>query len=100
MPASAPAPIGTSEPLVLNDVCTRTKEPIFKQVSVPGTYQNPAPYRLQTFTYSTGLALTGRSAACAPATATSPAAELRRTRCIIFIFAPPPVTPEVAPLSD
>src|SRR5215471_3224441 len=59
-------------------VWTRTYEPIFKHVSVPGTYQKPAPYRLQTFTYSTGLAFTGRSAACAPATATRPAAEPRR----------------------
>src|ERR1041385_8898458 len=75
MPASAPAPIGTSEPLVLNAVWTRTNEPIFKHVSVPGTYQKPAPYRLQTLTYSTGFALPGRSAACAPATATRPAAE-------------------------
>src|ERR1043165_4831259 len=88
MPASAPAPIGTSEPLVLNDVWTRTKEPIFRQVSVPGTYQKPAPYRLQTFTYSTGLAFTGRSAACAPATATRPAAEPRRRLFTIFILNP------------
>src|SRR5215475_10897630 len=86
MPASAPAPIGTSEPLVLNDVCTRTNEPIFKHVSVPGTYQKPAPYRLQTLTYSTGLALTGRSAACAPATATRPAAEPRRRLFTIFML--------------
>src|SRR6185437_2166446 len=35
------------------------------QVSVPGMYQNPAPYREQILTYSTALALTGRSAACA-----------------------------------
>src|SRR5438552_6387903 len=40
---------------------------------------------LQTFTYSTGLALTGRSAACAPATATTPAAEPRRRLFTIFI---------------
>src|SRR5215468_11390791 len=86
MPASVPEPIATSELLVLNDVCTRTKEPIFKQVSVPGTYQKPAPYRLQIFTYWTGLALTGRSAACAPATATSPAAEPRRRLFTIFIL--------------
>src|ERR1043166_6780303 len=85
MPASAPAPIGTSEPLVLNDVCTRTNEPIFKHVSVPGTYQKPAPYRLQTFTYSTGLALTGRSAACAPDIATRPAAVPRRRPFIAVI---------------
>ena len=86
-PASAlPAPIGTSLPLVLNDVWTRTNEPIFKHVSVPGTYQKPAPYRLQTFTYSTGLAFTGRSAACAPATATRPAAEPRRRLFTIFML--------------
>src|ERR1043165_6534262 len=85
MPASAPAPIGTSEPLVLNAVWTRTNEPIFKHVSVPGTYQKPAPYRLQTLTYSPGLALPGRSAACAPATATRPAAEPRRRLFTIFI---------------
>src|SRR5947209_5600684 len=40
---------------------------------------------LHTFTYSTGLALTGRSAACAPATATRPAAEPRRRLFTIFI---------------
>src|SRR5689334_13664793 len=80
-----PAPVGTSLPVVLNDVCVRTNEPIFKHVSVPGTYQKPAPYRLQTFTYSTGLAFTGRSAACAPATATRPAAEPRRRLFTIFI---------------
>src|ERR1044072_6630485 len=40
---------------------------------------------LQTFTYSTGLAFTGRSAACAPATATRPAAEPRRRVFTIFI---------------
>src|SRR5689334_18831723 len=40
---------------------------------------------LQTFTYSTGLAFTGRSAACAPATATRPAAEPRRRLFTIFI---------------
>src|SRR5262245_15960331 len=89
MPASAPAPIGTSEPLVLNDVCTRTNEPIFRHVSVPGTYQKPAPYRLQTFTYSTGLAFTGRSAACAPDTATRPAAEPRSSVLVSFIWNPP-----------
>src|SRR5262249_44704104 len=63
-------------------------EPIFKHVSVPGTYQKPAPYRLQTFTYSTGLALTGRSAACAPATATRPAAEPRSRLLTIRIDEP------------
>src|SRR5437588_8664541 len=81
----APAPIGVSLLSLFQDVWTRTNEPIFKHVSVPGTYQNPAPYRLQTFTYSTGLALTGRSAACAPATATRPAAEPRRRLFTIFI---------------
>src|SRR6266566_79050 len=40
---------------------------------------------LQIFTYSTGLALTGRSAACAPATATRPAAPPRRSVFTIFI---------------
>src|ERR1700674_2241356 len=40
---------------------------------------------LQTFTYSTGLALTGRSAACAPATATRPAAPPRSRLFTIFI---------------
>src|ERR1700753_2543800 len=47
------------------------------QVSVPGIYQNPAPYREQTFTYSTALALTGRSAACAPLMPTRTADEPR-----------------------
>src|SRR3569833_1484298 len=45
------------------------------QVSVPGMYQNPAPYSEQIFTYPTALAFTGRSAACAPPTAIRPAAE-------------------------
>src|SRR5690242_17189013 len=84
-----PMPFGMSLPVLLNDVCTRTNEPIFKHVSVPGTYQKPAPYRLQTFTYSTGLAFTGRSAACAPATATRPAAEPRRRLLTIRIDDPP-----------
>src|SRR5215475_15271919 len=47
------------------------------QVSVPGIYQKPAPYREQILTYSTALALTGRSAACAPLIATRAAAEPR-----------------------
>jgi hypothetical protein len=38
-------------------------------------YQNPAPYREQILTYSTALAFTGRSAACAPPMASKPAAE-------------------------
>jgi hypothetical protein len=67
-------PFGTSLVVLFQDVWTRTNEPIFKHVSVPGTYQKPAPYRLQTFTYSTGLAFTGRSAACAPPAATRTAA--------------------------
>ena len=82
----APTPIGMSLPSVSHDVWTRTNEPIFKHVSVPGTYQKPAPYRLQTFTYSTGLAFTGRSAACAPTTATRPAAEPRRRLFTIFML--------------
>src|SRR5262245_40298240 len=41
---------------------------------------------LQIFTYWTGLAFTGRSAACAPATATRPAAEPRRRLFTIFIL--------------
>src|SRR5262252_9334831 len=85
-PASLlPPPIGMLLVLLLKVVWTRTNEPIFKHVSVPGTYQKPAPYRLQTFTYSTGLAFTGRSAACAPATATRPAALPRRRLFTIFI---------------
>src|SRR6266849_1787886 len=63
-----------------------TKAPILMQVSVPGTYQKPAPYRLQTLTYSTGLAFTARSAACAPATATRPAADPRSRLLTIFIL--------------
>src|ERR1043165_8796448 len=43
---------------------------------------------LQTFTYSTGLAFTGRSAACAPATATRPAAGPRRRLFTTFIATP------------
>src|SRR4029077_14104227 len=56
------------------------------QVSVPGMYQNPAPYREQTLTYSTALAFTGRSAACAPPPATKAAAEPRTRLLIIFIL--------------
>src|SRR5262249_50848391 len=56
------------------------------QVSVPGIYQNPAPYREQTFTYSTALAFTGRSAACAPPMATRAAAEPRTRLLTIFMF--------------
>src|SRR5262245_45920649 len=88
-----PAPLGTSLVVLLNVVWTRTNEPIFRQVSVPGTYQKPAPYRLQILTYSTGLALTGRSAACAPATATRLAALPRRRLFTIFI-----VTSKVCPV--
>src|ERR1051325_2307900 len=90
-----PMPFGTSLPVLLNDVCTRTNEPIFKQVSVPGTYQKPAPYRLQTFTYSTGLVFTGRSAACAPLAATRTAALPRRNLRIC----PTPRFYRVAPIS-
>src|SRR5713226_7960106 len=56
------------------------------QVSVPGIKKNPAPYREQTFTYSTALALTGRSAACAPLMAIRPAAEPRTRLLIIFML--------------
>src|SRR6185437_6397879 len=58
-------------------------------VSVPGIYQNPAPYREQTLTYSTALAFTGRSAACAPPMATTAAAEPRTRLLIIFMLKPP-----------
>src|ERR1700752_4800998 len=54
-------------------------------VSVPGMYQKPAPYSKQTFTYSTALAFTGRSAACAPPTASKAAAEPRTRLLTIFI---------------
>src|SRR5215469_1199875 len=59
------------------------------QVSVPGIYQNPAPYSEQTLTYSTALAFTGRSAACAPPMATMAAAEPRTRLLIIFMLKPP-----------
>src|ERR1700738_4369711 len=55
------------------------------QVSVPGIYQKPAPYSEQTLTYSTALALTGRSAACAPLMAISPAADPKKRLLIIFM---------------
>src|SRR5712671_5120328 len=55
------------------------------QVSVPGIYQKPAPYREQIFTYSTALALTGRSAACAPPMARRPAVE-PRIRLLTFFM--------------
>ena len=51
----------------------------FTQVSEPGRVQPVMPPTLQTLTYSTGAAfLVGRSAACALATATMPAAEPSR----------------------
>jgi hypothetical protein len=56
------------------------------QVSVPGMYQNPAPYREQILTYSTALAFTGRSAACAPPMAIRPAAEPRIRLLTIFML--------------
>src|SRR3954465_4421612 len=56
------------------------------QVSVPGIYQNPAPYREQILTYSTALAFTGRSAACAPLMAIQPAAEPRTRLFTIFML--------------
>src|SRR4030081_3572506 len=56
------------------------------QVSVPGIYQKPAPYREQILTYSTALALTGRSAACAPLMARRPAAEPRIRLLTIFML--------------
>src|ERR1700723_215060 len=56
------------------------------QVSVPGIYQKPAPYREQILTYSTALALTGRSAACAPLMASKPAAEPRIRLLTIFML--------------
>src|SRR6185437_535485 len=55
------------------------------QVSVPGMYQKPAPYSEQTLTYSTALAFTGRSAACAPPTASKAAAEPSTRLLTIFI---------------
>src|SRR5262249_51098098 len=101
-PASLlPPPIGMLLVLLLKVVWTRTNEPIFKHVSVAGTYQKPAPYRLQTFTYSTGLAFRGRSAACAAPTATNPAAEPRRSLFIVFIEAPCcPLSPPPCPTPD
>src|SRR5436190_10054351 len=48
-------------------------------------YQNPAPYSEQILTYSTALAFTGRSAACAPPTASRAAAEPRTRLLIIFM---------------
>src|SRR5262249_38322300 len=84
-PPVLPLPSGAPPPVALYSTSIFVKAPTLMQVSVPGTYQKPAPYRLQTFTYSTGLALTGRSAACAPATATRPAAEPRRRLFTIFI---------------
>src|ERR1700739_3527600 len=56
------------------------------QVSVPGIYQNPAPYSEQTLTYSTALAFTGRSAACAPPMASKAAAEPRTRLLTIFML--------------
>src|SRR3954465_14373066 len=55
------------------------------QVSVPGMSKKPAPYSEQIRTYSIALALTGRSAACAPLTASSAAAEPRMKLLIVVI---------------
>src|SRR5437762_11544761 len=55
------------------------------QVSVPGMKKKPAPYSEQTLTYSTAVALTGRSAACAPLRAIKPAAELRMSVRAVII---------------
>src|SRR6476660_10034786 len=57
------------------------------QVSVPGMYQNPAPYREQILTYSTALAFTGRSAAPAPPATSRLVAEPRITLFIKFMKA-------------
>src|ERR1700730_12312413 len=55
------------------------------QVSVPGMKKNSAPYSEQILTYSTALALTGRSAACALLMATRLAAEQRiRVRAVFM----------------
>src|SRR4030081_830604 len=56
------------------------------QVSVPGIYQKPAPYREQILTYSTALALTGRSAAWAPLMAMRPAVEPKTRLVTIFML--------------
>src|SRR3979411_2767529 len=56
------------------------------QVSGPGMEKKPAPYREQILTYSTALALTGRSAACAPPMARRPAAEPRIRLLTIFML--------------
>src|SRR5258708_26240910 len=76
-------------PFASHSVWTRTYEPTFKHVSVPGTYQKPAPYRLQTFTYSTGLAFTARSAARAPAPAPRPPPQPRPRLFLLRIPNPP-----------
>src|SRR5271166_5860582 len=58
----------------------------FTQVSEPGRVQPVMPPTLQTLTYSTGAAfLVGRSAACALATATMPAAEPSRRLLVSVI---------------
>ena len=60
------------------------------QVSVPGMKKKPAPYSEQILTYSTALALTGRSAACAPLMAIKPAAEPRMSvRAVIMLPSSP-----------
>src|ERR1700741_3643464 len=58
------------------------------QVSVPGIYKNPAPYREQILTYSTALALTGRSTAFAIVMAAKLVDE-PRTRLLIIFMCPP-----------
>src|SRR5580698_5544285 len=59
----------------------------FTQVSEPGSVQPVMPPTLQTLTYSTGAAfLVGRSAACALATATMPAAEPSKMLLMSVMF--------------
>src|SRR5579872_3483609 len=58
------------------ETCATTLPEILKHVSLPGRTKPAIPPTLQTFTYSAGADFrVGRSAACAAATATSPAAE-------------------------
>jgi hypothetical protein len=56
------------------------------QVSVPGMKKKPGPYGEQILTYSIALALTGRSAAWAPLTATKLAAEQRISARAVIIW--------------
>src|SRR3981081_884400 len=79
--------------LPLKVTSARKKPRSVMQEAAPGMEEKPAPYSEQILTYSTALALTGRSAACAPLMATRLAAEPRIRLLTIFIVTSKLLTP-------